>query len=218
MDFELQSHNSVLQPDVAFPLQPPEVFNCSTRKASFSLMHNLLHDEIDYFCKQVQARFIFFKHFLQDLHVKFVFGFYSFELKFPFIYGCCEIIDYLYDMMKSKVAAENMARKPYINWAVKRVTRSLQVLWPRSRTNVFGSNATGLSLPSSDVDLVVCLPPVRNLVSMSGSNMLSITSSPCTYVYTGRLIFRYLFQEPIKEAGILEGRNGIKETCLQVRS
>lgn len=121
-------------PDVAFPLQPPEVFNCSTRKASFSLMHNLLHDEIDYFCKQV--------------------------------------------------AAENMARKPYINWAVKRVTRSLQVLWPRSRTNVFGSNATGLSLPSSDVDLVVCLPPVRNL-------------------------------EPIKEAGILEGRNGIKETCLQ---
>ncbi|EOX96314.1 Nucleotidyltransferase family protein isoform 1 [Theobroma cacao] len=83
-----------------------------------------------------------------------------------------------------QVAAENMARKPYINWAVKRVTRSLQVLWPRSRTNVFGSSATGLSLPTSDVDLVVCLPPVRNL-------------------------------EPIKEAGILEGRNGIKETCLQ---
>ncbi|EPS65873.1 hypothetical protein M569_08904, partial [Genlisea aurea] len=84
-----------------------------------------------------------------------------------------------------KVAAENLIRKPYINWAVKRVARSLQVLWPRSRTNVFGSNATGLALPSSDVDLVVCLPPVRNL-------------------------------EPIKEAGILEGRNGIKETCLQI--
>lgn len=88
------------------------------------------------------------------------------------------------DSFCKQVAAANMARKPYINWAVKRVTRSLQVLWPRSRTNVFGSNATGLSLPTSDVDLVVCLPPVRNL-------------------------------EPIKEAGILEGRNGIKETCLQ---
>ncbi|KAG4173732.1 hypothetical protein ERO13_A11G078500v2 [Gossypium hirsutum] len=88
------------------------------------------------------------------------------------------------DSFWKQVAAENMACKPYINWAVKRVTRSLQVLWPRSRTNVFGSNATGLALPSSDVDLVVCLPPVRNL-------------------------------EPIKEAGILEGRNGIKETCLQ---
>lgn len=64
----------------------------------------------------------------------------------------------------TQVAAENLSRKPFINWAVKRVRRSLQVLWPRSRTNIFGSNATGLSLPSSDVDLVVCLPPVRNLV------------------------------------------------------
>ncbi|XP_057980849.1 uncharacterized protein LOC131166376 isoform X2 [Malania oleifera] len=121
-------------PDVALPLQPPELLNCPLRKASLSLMHSRLHDEIDSFCK--------------------------------------------------KVSAENMIRKPYINWAVKRVARSLQVLWPRSRTNIFGSNATGLSLPTSDVDLVVCLPPVRNL-------------------------------EPIKEAGILEGRNGIKETCLQ---
>ncbi|KAL2337577.1 hypothetical protein Fmac_012023 [Flemingia macrophylla] len=88
------------------------------------------------------------------------------------------------DSFCKQVAAENMARRPYINWAVKKVTRSLQVLWPRSRTNLFGSNATGMSLPTSDVDLVVSLPPVRNL-------------------------------EPIKEAGILEGRNGIKETCLQ---
>ncbi|XAR63209.1 Polynucleotide adenylyltransferase [Bertholletia excelsa] len=121
-------------PDVSIPLQPSESMSCPTSKASLSLIHNLLHDEIDAFCKQV--------------------------------------------------AAENLIRKPYVNWAVRRVARSLQVLWPRSRTNIYGSNATGLSLPTSDVDLVVCLPPVRNL-------------------------------EPIKEAGILEGRNGIKETCLQ---
>ncbi|KAM3193745.1 hypothetical protein ACQJBY_070401 [Aegilops geniculata] len=110
------------------------MLNGSPHKASLSLMHNALHEEIDQFCKQV--------------------------------------------------AAANLVTKPYINWAVKRVTRCLQVLWPRSRTNLFGSNATGLALPTSDVDLVVSLPPVRNL-------------------------------EPIKEAGILEGRNGIKETCLQ---
>nr|DAD18506.1 TPA_asm: hypothetical protein HUJ06_019969 [Nelumbo nucifera] len=100
-------------PDVAFPVQPPELLNCPARKTLVSLMHSLLHDEIDSFCNQV--------------------------------------------------AAQNLARKPYINWAVKRVGRSLQVLWPRSRTNIFGSYATGLSLPTSDVDLVVCLPPVRNL-------------------------------------------------------
>ncbi|XP_073313820.1 uncharacterized protein [Primulina huaijiensis] len=121
-------------PDCTFPLQPATSLNCSTHEASLTLIHDILHNEINSFCKQV--------------------------------------------------ATENLIRKPYISWAVKRVARSLQVLWPRSRTNIFGSNATGLSLPSSDVDLVVCLPPVRNL-------------------------------EPIKEAGILEGRNGIKETCLQ---
>ncbi|KAF9613740.1 hypothetical protein IFM89_010250 [Coptis chinensis] len=121
-------------PDAAFPLQPQDSLNCPSRQASLPVMHSLLHDEIDSFCKQV--------------------------------------------------AAKNIVMKPCISWAVKRVARSLQVLWPRSRTNIFGSNVTGLSLPTSDVDLVVCLPPVRNL-------------------------------EPIKEAGILEGRNGIKETCLQ---
>ncbi|KAG8074968.1 hypothetical protein GUJ93_ZPchr0006g44953 [Zizania palustris] len=121
-------------PDVALPLQPPDMLNCSSNNASLSLLHNALHEEIDQLCKQV--------------------------------------------------VAGNLVRKPYINWAVKRVTRCLQVLWPRSRTNLFGSNATGLALPTSDVDLVISLPPVRNL-------------------------------EPIKEAGILEGRNGIKETCLQ---
>ncbi|ONK59009.1 uncharacterized protein A4U43_C08F2030 [Asparagus officinalis] len=120
-------------PDVALPLQPPDASN-SPHRASLSMFQNRLHEEIEFFCKQV--------------------------------------------------AAENLIKKPYINWAIKRVTRSLQVLWPRSRTNIFGSNATGLALPTSDVDLVVSLPPVRNL-------------------------------EPIKEAGILEGRNGIKETCLQ---
>ncbi|WVZ79006.1 hypothetical protein U9M48_026637 [Paspalum notatum var. saurae] len=121
-------------PDMALPVQPPDMLNGSSQKASLSLMLSALHEEIDQFCKQV--------------------------------------------------AAGNLVRRPYINWAVKRVTRCLQVLWPRSRTNLFGSNATGLALPTSDVDLVVSLPPVRNL-------------------------------EPIKEAGILEGRNGIKETCLQ---
>ncbi|KAG9452328.1 hypothetical protein H6P81_005232 [Aristolochia fimbriata] len=121
-------------PDVSLPLHPPDSQSCPSRKVSLSLMHNLLHEEIESFCKQI--------------------------------------------------AVDNLIKKPYITWAVKRVARSLQVLWPRSRINIFGSNATGLALPASDVDLVVRLPPVRNL-------------------------------EPIKEAGILEGRNGIKETCLQ---
>lgn len=45
--------NVIKQPDVAFRLQPPESQSCPTRKTSISLMHSLLHDEIDSFCKQV---------------------------------------------------------------------------------------------------------------------------------------------------------------------
>ncbi|KAK8970296.1 hypothetical protein KSP40_PGU017848 [Platanthera guangdongensis] len=62
-------------PDAALPLQPPDLLNGSW-KGSLSILQNLLHEEIDFFCK--------------------------------------------------KVAAENLIRKPYINWAVRRVTRSLQ--------------------------------------------------------------------------------------------
>lgn len=45
----------VVQPDVAFPIQPPELHNCPIRKASLSLMHSLVHDEIEFFCKKVQS-------------------------------------------------------------------------------------------------------------------------------------------------------------------
>lgn len=71
--------------------------------------------------------------------------------------------------------------------AVQRATRALQELWPRARARVFGSFATGLTLPTSDVDIILTLPNVRNLPA-------------------------------IDEAGILEGKNGIKGTILQQAS
>ncbi|KAK8967503.1 hypothetical protein KSP40_PGU002974 [Platanthera guangdongensis] len=126
----------MLQPDAALPLQPPDLLNGSW-KGSLSILQNLLHEEIDFFCKQV-ARQSPARSTLVELEAQ-------------------------WSSSSLMVAAENLIRKPYINWAVRRVTRSLQVLWPRSRTNIFGSSATGLALPTSDVDLVVSLPPVRNL-------------------------------------------------------
>lgn len=145
--------NFLLQPDVAFHLFPPTM-SCPVKKESISLMHSRLHDEINSFCKHVRA-----------LIVANLLEFLNWNLCIQLLSLNNAIHGDICQMMAYKVAAENMAKKPYITWAVKRVTRSLQVLWPRSRTNIFGSNATGLSLPSSDVDLVVCLPPVRNLVS-----------------------------------------------------
>lgn len=45
--------NTLLQPDLALPVQPLDMLNGSSHKASLSLMHNALHEEIDQFCKQV---------------------------------------------------------------------------------------------------------------------------------------------------------------------
>jgi len=86
--------------------------------------------------------------------------------------------------LRHRVAEAALARLPYRRSAVHKVLRAMQELWPRAKVYIFGSVATGLALPSSDIDLVVYLPPVRNL-------------------------------PPIEEAGILEGRNGVKETIIQ---
>ena len=40
------------------------------------------------------------------------------------------------------------------------------LLWPRAQVKPFGSFATGLMRPGSDIDLVVTLPPVRTTTSM----------------------------------------------------
>lgn len=61
-----------MQPDVAFPLQRTELQSCPTAKASLSLMHTCLHDEIDCFCKQVlELNILFFFYFIEDLQSKF---------------------------------------------------------------------------------------------------------------------------------------------------
>ena len=44
--------------------------------------------------------------------------------------------------------------------AILRLRQVVQNLWPRAQVKVFGSYVTGLSLPSSDLDLVICLPKV----------------------------------------------------------
>ena len=70
------------------------------------------------------------------------------------------------------VEAAAFARRPARVAAVQRVTRALQDLWPRACTRVFGSEAAGLSLPTSDVDMVVALPPVRQLPPIEEAGIL----------------------------------------------
>lgn len=45
--------------------------------------------------------------------------------------------------------------------AVERFSRLVDTLWPRAQVKLYGSHVSGLCLPSSDLDFVVCLPAVH---------------------------------------------------------
>ena len=42
----------------------------------------------------------------------------------------------------------------YVIIVFQRMKTTVQQLWPRAQVNVFGSFVTGLSLPTSDIDMV----------------------------------------------------------------
>jgi len=45
--------------------------------------------------------------------------------------------------------------------AVERFSRLVKTIWPRAQVKLYGSYMSGLCLPSSDLDFVVCLPAVH---------------------------------------------------------
>lgn len=45
--------------------------------------------------------------------------------------------------------------------ALERFSRLVTAIWPRAQVKLYGSHISGLCLPSSDLDLVVCLPAVH---------------------------------------------------------
>ena len=71
--------------------------------------------------------------------------------------------------------------------AIHRLSRLVTALWPRAQVKLYGSYVTGLSLPSSDIDFVICLPAVhknapaitpgvlegRNAINESSQKMLA---------------------------------------------
>ncbi|KAL3666084.1 hypothetical protein V7S43_008875 [Phytophthora oleae] len=84
----------------------------------------------------------------------------------------------------AQLQADSDARLPAQLAAQRLCMATVQSLWPRAQVRPYGSHVTRLVLPSSDVDLVICLPKVRR-------------------------------DAPADAAGVLEGRNAIKETWQQ---
>mgnify|MGYP002036844729 CR=1 FL=1 len=53
---------------------------------------------------------------------------------------------------------------PVHHAAINKVRSVAAQLWPRAQVKTFGSFATGLMRPGSDIDLIVTLPPRRFLI------------------------------------------------------
>lgn len=69
-----------------------------------------------------------------------------------------------------------------IQSAVERMNRLVKTVWPRAQVKLYGSHVTGLCVPTSDLDFVVCLPAVhKNAVAdapgaLEGRNAINETS------------------------------------------
>ena len=72
--------------------------------------------------------------------------------------------------------------------AMAKVKSVVTLLWPRAQVKPFGSFATGMMRPGSDIDLVVTLPPVP-----PESNQLQIRFEPASFQIPTRVKPECLF-------------------------
>ena len=61
------------------------------------------------------------------------------------------------DNMDTQLRRQEKTRRT----AVERFSRLVKTIWPRAQVKLYGSHVSGLCLPSSDLDFVVCLPAVH---------------------------------------------------------
>ena len=66
-------------------------------------------------------------------------------------------ISHFVDVINSQLRKQEVRRAK----AAERMTRLVTTMWPRAQCKLYGSHVTGLGLPTSDVDFVICLPAVQ---------------------------------------------------------
>ena len=88
-----------------------------------------------------------------------------------------DILQFL-ETTKVKIGKQHGKRQK----AVERISRLVNTVWPRAQVKLYGSHVTGLCLPSSDVDFVICLPAVHKNApavapgALEGRNAINETS------------------------------------------
>ena len=87
----------------------------------------------------------------------------------------------IYQLME---LVENQLKRlaPKRQSAIERMTRLVKTQWPRAQVSLYGSHATGLCVPNSDLDFVISLPAVHKKAvavapgALEGRNAINETS------------------------------------------
>jgi hypothetical protein len=106
------------------------------------------------------------------------------------------------------VDAEALRLRDFKLAAVAATRRELQALWPRAQVHLYGSFVYELSLPCSDVDLVITLPRVQSLAPAQAPGDLEVV-----LLYSPIPSAHPRAASPLRSS--LQGRNAIKETWQQ---
>jgi non-canonical poly(A) RNA polymerase PAPD5/7 len=109
-----------------------------------------------------------------------------------------EILDFVEFVSQTK--EDKQSRKNVVN----RIKQVVQQSYPQSKVLVFGSCATGLNLPNSDIDLCVYYPAVRELSMINRVSNELARAGICSSI------------EPIKNAKVPIIKLQDKETGINV--
>ena len=79
--------------------------------------------------------------------------------------GEFKVLDQAIQDFVYRVQADSQSRLAAKMQALRHVKSAVCSIWPRAQVKVFGSFVTGLQLPSSDLDIVICLPNIRRVIN-----------------------------------------------------
>ena len=120
------------------------------------------------------------------------------KIKDIFLYLHSEVLDFVEFL--SQTEAEKQKRQEVVN----RIKTVVHKIYPEAKVLIFGSCATGINLPKSDIDLLVYYPAVRELTMINKITSELVRADICASI------------EPIKHAKVPIIKLKDKETSINV--
>ena len=120
------------------------------------------------------------------------------KIKDIFLFLHSEILDF------AEFVSQSEAEKRHRQEVVNRIKAVVHKIYPEAKVLIFGSCATGINLPKSDIDLLVYYPAVRELTMINRITSELVRADICASI------------EPIKHAKVPIIKLRDKQTSINV--